>query len=148
MNTYSFKKVDPGQCTTPSVSEQWAWQDLVPGISSIEDAVAKLGSISSSTKYVNATCHSFCNGAVEIITLDGESIIANLRILAGFAGKDGFPSSLDDTEALFGPLRRTGMDEFGTVFYEKPGMRIACEFLTSPQKIKSVELYPLAMSKC
>jgi len=120
---------------------QDGWNDLVPGVSKLTDAIDKFGNYEAQVKFVNGIWYEFANKTVQVVLLDNETTIYKIRVSAGFPDKTLLPMNIKDVEQIYGPVIQIEVDEFGTVTYERPGLRVACRLFDNPQPVKWLEFY-------
>jgi hypothetical protein len=120
------------------------WLGIVPGVSTLQQAIAKFGLPETNHRLANGTCYLFANKKIEATVLDSDkqSNISLLRILSDCPYQDSIPETIAKARTIFGPLRQTNVGESSMVTFERPGVRIGCELYGNPPKIKCLEFYP------
>jgi hypothetical protein len=124
-----------------------SWLGIIPGVNKLDDAKAKWGPISRSGRLANATWHEFVDNTIQVLILDRDAeqeIITRIRVKADCPIKDSIPQTLAQARKTFAALKKTSIDELGTVMYECPGLRIVCELFGKPAKVKWIEFYSCA----
>jgi len=120
------------------------WNGIVPGVSQVKDAIAKLGPIEGEDKFANGKWLQFANKNVQLVVLDNDpNTIVKIRVFPGYSDKDLAPANIDAMQKVYGPLEQTDLDEFGVLTYERSGLRAACDFFGNPHPVKWIEFYPI-----
>ena len=122
-------------------TQQDGWNNLVPGISTLADAITKFGDYENQVKFVNAVMYEFIDRSIQVVVLNDQQPIYKIRIMSTFPDKDLMPKNIDDLQNVYGCLIKTNIDELATVTYEGSGLRATCSLFDKPQLVKWLEFY-------
>jgi len=138
-----FENKSEEKSTASIRPQEFSWHGLVPGKSTVSEAIEILGTVEQEVEFANGKWFEFVNQTVQVIVLDDDMTrIAKIRVLADFPEKQFMPTTLDEVEQIYGPFQQTQIDEFAVITYERPGLRVACRLFGNPQLVKWLEFYP------
>lgn len=126
------------------------WSGLVPGVTTFDQAVLKLGQPSDSYDRLNSRSFEFFGGTLVLTTFnDAPDIIAKVRVLPvcanqnlnGVGPLEPVPVNLSQAKAWFGKLVLVKHDTMQGLIFERPGVRIACDTNPEPEPIRWIEFH-------
>ncbi len=127
------KKWRPGQ----------GWLGVVPGITSIRDAINGLGGTCETAEMANGFSFDFKDGLIRVTAIEQHGTISKLWI-SGQLGRQGvIPSSLKAAQEIFPSLRLIGHDPFNADVYETPGVRLAAASGRDDGDVVWIEFLPV-----
>jgi hypothetical protein len=128
-----------------TLEEGWkatdGWQGLIPGISSLDEAVKLLGPSSNRSELSNGIIYDFQTGFIRITILEGEEKIARIWVSAAASQPFTVPDCADTAAKQFGNLIVRSVNHQSGVIMERPGMRICCDPMTENLRIKWMEIF-------
>lgn len=123
----------------------WRWTDglcgLIPGVSTLADAMARFGTISNTSELANGTTYDFLNGALRVTILEGAATIRTIVLQQKPETSHVVPPDIVSAMSQFGKLSATRLDRFEGVVFERPGMRIICDPALSPERVLRIEIF-------
>ncbi len=128
------------------------WSNMIPNLSTFQEAVELLGSPSDSYELLNAKCYEFFGGSLILTFMDdAPHVIAKIRVLPALSTQtnalksnhsfEQVPSNLAQAKVAFGLLKLTKQDNMHGLIFERPGLRIACDTNPEPEPIKWIEFF-------
>ena len=117
------------------------WQGLVPGVSRLDDVIAKLGTPSGKGTLTNGDYYEFGDGAVIVFFLNKSDVFSKIRITGSLNQPAATPQSIAEARQNFGPLTETRIDKIEGAIFEGPGVRVACDIFGDPAPVRWIELY-------
>lgn len=113
----------------PPINQEWrpgqGWLGVVPGITSIKDAVNKLGGICETAEMANGFSFDFKDGLIRVTSLEQQGTISKLWISGKLAGQNTIPGTLAGARNIFPGLRHAGNDATNAAIYECSSLRLA-----------------------
>ncbi len=117
------------------------WNGLIPAVSTLSEAMERLGAWQGSSQLLNGVVYDFCEGTVRITVLEEEATIAKIWVSSSFQGGALIPQTIEAARELFGTLKATKLDVLQGEIFERPGLRITCDPAPPPEKVRSLEFY-------
>lgn len=115
------------------------WNGLIPGQSSLEDAIALLGQPASRFSVVGGECTHFWSGAIRITVLHGKTTISKIWISATAGKQAGIPEGLEEVQRRFGPVEMREEPQIGQRLYTGTGLKVACDPSRKPERVIWIE---------
>lgn len=123
----------------------WRWTDglcgLIPSVSTLDDAIAKFGTITNTSELANGVTYDFLNGGLRVTVLTGATTIRTIVLQYRPETNEMLPPDMAAAMAKFGKLSATRLDRFEGVVFERPGMRIICDPALIPERVLRVEVF-------
>lgn len=118
---------------------EFGWNGLVPGQSTLDEAIERLGQPESYSALVGAECYHFCDGAIRITTPLNDRTISRIWISALMADIAGMPRTIEDARVKYGQIDIAAMPRIGKVVFARPGLTIACDSSKKPEAVVWIE---------
>lgn len=123
---------------------QLSWHNLVPGTSTVDDAIAELGTFAGSSRFINGVSFDFLDGLVRVYRLDGAAVIHKIRIsgeLRSYFPQFDVPADVDQLTSLFPELSVVDISPEGEMKMESAGIRVILDANSEPQKVQWLEIW-------
>ena len=101
------------------------WLGVVPGVTSIRDAINGLGGTCETAEMANGFSFDFKDGLIRVTTIEQHGTISKLWISGKLAQQGIIPGSLKSAQNIFANLRMIGHDPSNSDIYETRGVRLA-----------------------
>ncbi len=141
--TKELPQLEIGDSSVDGSGWKWqdGWQGLIPSISTIEDAINILGSVTGKSELANGVTYDFLNGYVRITVRTDSLAIAKIWIDKSAGEPYTSPQTVEEAVALFGKLVTTGVNRQEGAILERPGMRICADCMNESNPIRWLEVY-------
>ena len=122
--------------------KQPSWNGLIPGVSTIHDAVKLLGQPSSTGDFVNGKSYDFVEGYVRITILRSQEVISKIRLSRPSGNQPTIvPSDLLELTSVYGEINVIGVKPGEGLQLEAPGIRALADPSSQPEKVIWLEIF-------
>lgn len=129
------------------ISNQWrpgqGWLGVVPGLTTIKDAINELGGICETAEMANGFSFDFKDGLIRVTAIEQQGKISKLWISGKLAEQGVIPHSLKTAQRVFPNLLRKGQDPTNADIYEGPGLRLATASGSDDGDVIWIEFFPV-----
>jgi len=134
---------------TPLVNKEWrpddGWLGIVPGVTTVKEAVDKLGGIGEASEMSNGISFDFRSGLIRVTCIEQKSSISKIWISGQLAEEGSIPRSLKCAQSLFPGLHMVGHDASNAAIYEAAGVRLATPTNTDDADILWIEFFAVCI---
>lgn len=131
----------------PLVNKEWrpeqGWLGVVPGVTTIKDAIDKLGGICETSEMANGFSFDFRDGLIRVTTIEQQGKISKLWISGELADQGIIPGSLQYARSLFANLRHVRNDSSNAQIFESECIRLAALSGQDDANIIWIEFFPV-----
>lgn len=117
------------------------WNGLIPGRSTLPQAIQLLGQPTNRSTLANAESFEFLAGSVRVCIMDDQPFISKIWVSRDINDSRLVPNTIEEARRTYGALKATRRDQLVGVIFERPGLRIACNPSSSPERIEWIEVY-------
>lgn len=117
------------------------WRGILPGKTTLADAIARLGRPEGQDRSLNATTYRFDGGRIRLTVIDGQEAIGKVRLDGKLAGEGAIPGDIDAATSQLGPLKLTRRDRLDGLIFERPFVRVACDENPQPERVRWIEYF-------
>ncbi|MBS1957782.1 MAG: hypothetical protein JST89_26590 [Cyanobacteria bacterium SZAS-4] len=129
---------------------QWqpedGWLGIMPGKTSIKDAINRLGGTCETSEMANGFSFDFQDGLIRVTTIEHQGTISKIWISGKLAEtnlKGLIPANLKSATESFAGLSRMKSDSHNADIYEAPGVRLAIASGNDNGSLMWIEFIPL-----
>ncbi len=119
------------------------WLGVIPGVTSIRDAINGLGGTCETAEMANGFSFDFKDGLIRVTAIEQHGTISKLWISGRLANQGIIPGSLKAAQDVFPNLRMTGHDPSNSEIYETRGVRLAAASGSDDGDIVWIEFLPV-----
>lgn len=119
------------------------WLGVVPGRTSIKDAIDKLGGTCETCEMANGFSFDFHDGLIRVTTIEQQGTISKIWISGKLADKGLVPANLKSATESFAGLSRLKSDSHNADIYEAHGVRLAIASGSDNGSLMWIEFIPL-----
>jgi hypothetical protein len=119
-------------------NDKLTWCGFAPGQSTLQSLVAKLGDPEEIEELTNGKIYYFSKGMIQATVLDDSPAICKIFIDRDMLTE---PKTLAEFEQTCGPITEKLADKLQGLIYERPGVRLATDFLGDQARIRWIELF-------
>ncbi len=119
------------------------WLGVIPGVTSIRDAIDGLGGTCETAEMANGFSFDFKDGLIRVTAIEQHGTISKLWISGRLAKQGVIPSSLKAAQEVFPNLRMIGHDASNAEIYESRGVRLAAASGSNDGDIVWIEFLPV-----
>ncbi len=119
------------------------WLGVVPGVTSIRDAINSLGGTCETAEMANGFSFDFKDGLIRVTTIELNGTISKLWISGQLSVQGVIPRSLKAAQEFFPNLRMIGHDPFNCDVYETRGVRLAAASGSDDGELVWIEFLPV-----
>jgi hypothetical protein len=132
---------------TSLISKEWrpeqGWLGVVPGQTSIKDAIDRLGGICETAEMANGFSFDFRDGLIRVTSPQQQGTISKLWISGVLAEQGIIPGSLKYAKSMFPNLHFVRHDSTNAEIYESPGIRLAASTGNEDADVMWIEFFPV-----
>jgi len=100
------------------------WCGVVPGKTSIKDAINRLGGSCEMSEMANGFSFDFKQGLIRVTTIEQQGVVSKIWISGELAREASIPATISEAKSAFSNLLRV-RHYVGTEIYECDGLRLA-----------------------
>ena len=119
------------------------WLGVIPGKTSIKDAINGLGGTCETAEMANGFSFDFMDGLIRVTAIEQQATISKLWISGRLASAGIIPGSLKSAQNVFSNLLRVGRDPFNADIYESEGVRLAAASGSDDGDLVWIEFLPV-----
>ena len=119
------------------------WLGVIPGVTSIRDAINELGGTCETAQMANGFSFDFKDGLIRVTAIEQHGTISKLWISGRLANQGVIPASLKAAQDVFPNLRMIGHDPSNSEIYETSGVRLAASSGSDDGDIVWIEFLPI-----
>jgi|GEM_PF-4357428 hypothetical protein len=128
------------------VQKEWSpeqgWLGVVPGVTTIKEAVNKLGGVCETAEMANGFSFDFRDGLIRMTSIEQQGTISKLWISGELAEQGIIPGSLKYAKSMFSNLRLVRHDSSNAEIYESDGIRLAAVTGNDDASVIWMEFFP------
>lgn len=131
----------------PLVNKEWrpehGWLGVVPGVTTIKDAINKLGGICETAEMANGFSFDFRDGLIRVTSIEQQGTISKLWISGQLADLGIIPGTLKFAQSMFPNLNYVRHDSSNAEIYESEGIRLAAATGSDNANVIWIEFFPV-----